>query len=102
MSYGQVNRRLSPDPFGDDRVDRFGLENVTGAAGRTFIPIVGRMEPFFERVAIELSGSYVLGIEVMTSDRDGRPHQVEVKVNRPGLEVRARRQYVIEPEKRQE
>ena len=40
------------------------------------------------------------GREVMASD--GRPHQVEVKVNKPGLEVRARRQHVIEPEKRRE
>jgi VWFA-related protein len=100
MSYGQVNRRPSPDPLGDDRVEGFGLENVTSAAGGTFIPIIGTMEPFFERVAIELSGSYMLGIEVTAGDRDGRPHLVDVKVSRPGLDVRARRQYVIEPEKR--
>ncbi len=101
-SFGQVNRRLSPDPLGDDRIEGFGLENITSAAGGTFIPIIGQMEPTFERVAIELSGSYMLGIEVTAADRDGRPHQVDVKVNRPGVEVRARRQYVIQPEKRSE
>jgi hypothetical protein len=60
------------------------------------------VEPAFERVATEMAGSYLLGIEVTTSDRDGRPHLVAVKINRPGLEVRSRKQYVIEPEKRRE
>jgi VWFA-related protein len=101
MSFGQVNRKPSPDPLGDDRIEAFGLENITSAAGGAFIPIIGQMEPYFERVAIELSGSYLLGIEVAAGDRDGRPHQVEVKVNRPGLDVRSRKQYVIEPGKRQ-
>ena len=31
------------------------------------------------------------------TDRDGRTHQVDVKVGRRGLEVRARKRYVIEP-----
>ena len=100
VSFGQVNRKPSPDPRGDDRIESFGLENITSVAGGTFIPIIGQMEPYFERVAIELSGSYLLGIEVAAGDRDGRPHQVEVRVNRPGLDVRSRRQYVIEPDKR--
>jgi hypothetical protein len=43
-----------------------------------------------------MSGAYLLGIEVAPDDRDGRPHRVEVKVVRTGLEVRARKQYVIE------
>jgi choline dehydrogenase-like flavoprotein len=47
-------------------------------------------------VAAELSGSYLLGIEVETADRDGKPHRVQVKVNRNDVDVRARKQYVIE------
>jgi VWFA-related protein len=103
MQYGQAKiARLPPNPFADDRLEGYGVENVTSAAGGTFIPIIGKVEPAFERVATEMAGSYLLGIEVTTSDRDGRPHLVAVKINRPGLEVRSRKQYVIEPEKRRE
>ena len=102
MQYGQAKiKRLPPNPSADDRLEGFGVENVTSAVGGAFIPIYGQVEPAFERVATELSGSYLLGIEVTSGDRDGKPHMVEVKVGRPGLEIRSRKQYVIEPGKPQ-
>jgi VWFA-related protein len=85
MQYGQAKiARRPPNPFADDRLEGYGVENVTSAAGGTFIPIIGKVEPAFERVATEMAGSYLLGIEVTTSDRDGRPHLVAVKTSRPG------------------
>jgi VWFA-related protein len=89
----------SPSFFDDRRVERAGIENLTGAVGGTFIHVIGQIEPAFDRVAQEISGTYLLGIEVLASDRDGTPHQVDVKVNRPGVEVRARRRYVIPRER---
>ena len=61
--------------------------------------VIGTAEPFFARVATELSAAYLVGVEVAAADRDGRPHRVEVKVNRPGLDVHGRKQYVIPADK---
>ncbi len=98
MSLGQVARRISPSYAWDDRIDAMGLENVTAAAGGVMVRVTGEVEAAFDRLATEMSGSYLLGIEVEAADRDGKPHAVDVRVNRRGVEVRARRQYVIEPE----
>jgi VWFA-related protein len=99
MSLGQVRRPLSPTFAFDDRIPMWGIENVTAAANGTLIHVVGKVESAFERVATEMSGSYLLAIEVEPGDRDGRPHEVNVKVNRSNVEVRARKRYVIQPEK---
>jgi VWFA-related protein len=90
---------LSPTQAEDDRVEEHGLENVTAAAGGTFLRVIGAAEAFFARVATELSASYLLGIEVTPADRNGRPHRVEVKVKRRGLDVHGRKQYVIPADK---
>lgn len=92
-------RNPLPPSVEDDREYDFGLENATAAAGGTLVRVIGRIESAFDRVATEMSGGYLIGIEVTASDRDGRTHDVQVKVKRSGVEVRARRRYVIEPEK---
>jgi VWFA-related protein len=92
-------RRQSPSFFDDRRIERMGIENLTGAVGGTFIHVIGKIQPTFDRVALEMSGTYLLGIEVLASDRDGTPHFVDVKVKRPDVEVRARRRYVIPRER---
>ncbi len=95
-SFGQVKDKPSPTALDDDLLEREGIENATSVAGGTLMRSVGTLDQFFERVATELSGSYLLGVEVAPADRDGRTHWVNVSVNRRGVEVRARRRYVIE------
>jgi VWFA-related protein len=95
-SFGQVKNRVSPTPTEDDALERDGIENATSVAGGTLLLGVGTLDQYFDRVVTELSGSYLLGIGVAPADRDGRPHQVAVKVARAGLDVRARKRYVIE------
>jgi VWFA-related protein len=95
--YGQVKYQMSPTPTADQALEQEGAANATAAAGGTFVEVVGTIEPRFSRIAMELSASYLLGVEVDASDRDGRTHYVDVKVNRAHVEVRARKQYVIEP-----
>jgi VWFA-related protein len=85
----------SPTPMADEALERFGIENVTGASGGTMLLVTGEFEPLLDRVARELAGSYLLGVEVGSADRDGRTHRVDVRVKRDGVTVRARRQYVI-------
>jgi VWFA-related protein len=95
MSQGNTRNRQSPSYADDDRVEADGIENMTASAGGSLVPAIGTVESSLDRVATELSGSYLLGIEVAATDRDGAPHFVDVKVERPGVEVRARKQYVI-------
>jgi VWFA-related protein len=92
----QARRKPSPTPQQDVILEGDGIANATSAVGGTFMFAIGALDEYFSRVATEMSGTYVLGVEVATSDRDARPHMVDVKVNRPGLDVRARRQYVID------
>jgi VWFA-related protein len=48
----------------------------------------------FQRLVDENSSYYVLGYYPANDRRDGRFRKIEVKVNQPGLQVRARRGYV--------
>ena len=93
--YGQAKFRQSPTPAEDMSLERAGAENATGAVGGTMMESVGTPDQYFDRIVTELSGSYLLGIEVVAADSDNKPHGVQVRVNRPGVDVRARREYVI-------
>lgn len=54
----------------------------------------------FERIVADQSSYYVLAY-APTIKPDGKFHRVEVRVNRPGLTVRARRGYIFPRERRQ-
>ena len=92
---GTFAGRPSPTFAEDESLSRFGIENVTAAAGGTLLLVTGEFEPLLDRVSRELGGSYLLGVEAQPADRDGNPHRVDVRVNRDGLLVRSRKQYVI-------
>jgi hypothetical protein len=89
--FGQVRVKPSPTAVEDERLEVYGLENLTSAAGGTLVPAVGSLEGAFDRVSTEISGSYLLGVDVAASDRDGKAHAVAVKVSRPRASVRARK-----------
>jgi Ca-activated chloride channel family protein len=55
------------------------------------------LAPTFTRVAQELRSQYLIGFAPAVLD--GRVHKLEVKVNRPGMTVRARRSYLAAPDK---
>jgi VWFA-related protein len=93
--YSLTRGDVSPAPGADMAVERAGIENATSSIGGTFMTAIGTLDQYFDRFVRELSGLYLLGLEVTPSDRDGRPHLVAVKTNRPNMEVRARKQYVI-------
>jgi Ca-activated chloride channel homolog len=55
------------------------------------------LSPTFTRVAQELRSQYLIGFA--PASLDGKVHKLEVKVNRPGMTVRARRSYLAAPDK---
>ena len=51
----------------------------------------------FARLALELSGYYLLGFEPESGDRDGKPHRIKVTVpGRSAVDIRARSQFSID------
>ncbi|MGC4084456.1 MAG: VWA domain-containing protein [Vicinamibacterales bacterium] len=78
-----------------DRLERIrALENLAGATRGTFLSLTGTGAPVLQRVARELSGYYLLGVESQAADNDGRAHRLRVDVRRTGVTVRARRSFV--------
>ena len=58
--------------------------------------IISNSDFAFQRLALELSGYYLLGFEPSPGDRNGRPHDISVGVRRNGVTVRSRRQFTID------
>ena len=48
----------------------------------------------FQRIAREIAAYYLLSAESEPADRDGRTHRIKVSLARPGVTVRARREFV--------
>jgi Ca-activated chloride channel family protein len=55
------------------------------------------LAPTFSRVAQELRSQYLLGFA--PASLDGKVHKLDVKVNRAGMTVRARKSYLAAPDK---
>jgi VWFA-related protein len=69
-----------------------GLADIAGATDAPFYRATGRGEGAFERIRSEILNSYTLGIAVEPRDLDGKTHSIAVRVNRPGLTVRTRKE----------
>jgi VWFA-related protein len=73
-----------------------GLDRLAGATGGTLV----RVEPggetrAFQRILRETSAYYLLAVDPVDEDRDGRMHYISVKTSVKGAEVRARRTVII-------
>lgn len=88
--------RMSSTLFRDSSMFATGLEMVAGAAGGDVLRIQGGTpDRAFDRVLRETSAHYLLGVAVAPADRDGRPHNIRVEVDRRGSTVRSRTVVVI-------
>ena len=73
-----------------------GLDRLAGTAGGALLRVdPGGEERAFSRILRETSAYYVLSVEPVEQDRDGRLHYITVKTSVKGAEVRARRTVVI-------
>jgi Ca-activated chloride channel family protein len=78
------------------RPDR-GLKNLAEETGGGFFDLKKSDElgPAFTRIAQELRSQYVIGFAPPVND--GKVHKLELKVRRPGTQVRGRKSYVAPP-----
>jgi VWFA-related protein len=72
-----------------------GLELFNGSAGGTFLDVTTGPDFAIDRVIRETSKYYLLGVEPEAADRDGKPHQIRVRVKQGGTHVRNRPMVVI-------
>jgi VWFA-related protein len=72
------------------------LDEFAGASGGALLSaMVGGGDIALDRVLLETSSYYLLGVEPAGNDRDGRAHRLHVKVNEKGVTVRSRQWVVL-------
>lgn len=75
-----------------------GLAMLAGLARGSLFRVIGNADNVFNRLALEMSGYYLLGFEPDPGDRDGKPHKIKIEVpGKRGLDVRARQDFNVEP-----
>jgi VWFA-related protein len=67
-----------------------GLDIFNGTAGGTFFEVNTGADTAINRMMREMSSYYLLGVEPQDSDRDGRVHRIQVKVDARNSHVRSR------------
>ncbi len=72
-----------------------GLGIIAGASGGSLQRVVAGADAAFDRVLRETAASYLLGVEPVEGDRDGKSHRIHVKVNLPGVEAKSRAEVML-------
>lgn len=74
------------------------LRRISDETGGGYFELIktADLAPTFSRVAQELRSQYLIGFAPVALD--GKVHKLEVKVNRPGMTVRARKSYLAAPD----
>ena len=84
----------APTTNDDRRLRNEGLEELAADGRGAVYRVAGRGDGIFERIALELSASYVLGVESIAADAGRTRRRVEIAVKRPGARVRSGQAYV--------
>ncbi len=67
-----------------------GIEHLVGVTGGTMLQLTGTVDGAMGRILAESSGYYLAAVEPDGNDRTGRSQQLEIRVSRPGVTLRAR------------
>jgi VWFA-related protein len=92
-SPGNASQSRISETLSQDRdLREAGLESLASRSRGSLFRVVTNPQYIFQRLRNEISAHYMLAVEPVEKDRDGRPHQIRVQVGRKNVEVRARRQ----------
>ena len=93
------SRATEPTTRFEDRLEKsIGVEMLASSTRGSLFNVANGSDYAFQRIEAELSGQYLLGVETNPLDKDGKPHEIKVEVNRRGVTVRSRRQLTMRPE----
>jgi VWFA-related protein len=81
----------SASPLDDARFRADGLQTLTSVARGALFTVTGTGEAAFDRIESELSGYYLLGVELGTGLPGGKPSALRVDVSRSGVTIRTRK-----------
>jgi VWFA-related protein len=98
VSVGSASQSRISETIAQDRdLRQAGLETFASRSRGSLFRVVANPQYIFDRIRNEISAHYMLGVEPIERDRDGKPHQIRVQVNRTGVQIRARRQiqYIV-------
>jgi predicted Zn-dependent protease len=73
---------------------RQGLDQLAGVLGARVTHAMGQVGPQLERVMTENAVSWRVAVAAVPADLDGKPHRLDVKVQRAGAEVLARSHFI--------
>jgi len=94
-SISAERRNMATTQMDDASTMSAGLETLAGASGGALLRVVAGADAAFERIAREISATYILGVEPVAADRDGKPHRIDVRVRRPGASVSHREEVIL-------
>ena len=93
-AFGLAGGRDDPDNL----LDTNALDRLARATGGTFSMLGRNADKALERTVPELAASYVLGLEPMAADADGRRHPLRIETSRSSAAVRAPAWLVVRPD----
>jgi VWFA-related protein len=89
-----TNRAVVSSAFGGRDMSS-GLTTMAGMTGGAYYAGVGRAAGVMDRIRTEITNDYELGLETNPSDSSGKLLDVAVKVTRPDVVVRTRKQLLL-------
>ncbi|HVL66238.1 MAG TPA: hypothetical protein VM364_03125 [Vicinamibacterales bacterium] len=69
-----------------------GVEHLAGVTGGKILNLTGSSDGALGRIVRETASHYLASVDIDRSDRTGRTQPLDIRVNRPGVEVRTRPQ----------
>jgi hypothetical protein len=82
------------DKLAEERALRSSVQTIAEMTGGTYYNVIGLADPTLARVALASSALYQLGVSPADGVTPGRDYTLAVRVNRPGVTVRANRRAV--------
>lgn len=96
-AFDAAGARVSPTRGADIDLGQEGLSQIAGRARGSVFRVSAGADFAFTRLALEMSGYYLLSFEPEPGDRDGKPHKIKVSVpGRRGIEVRSRNEFAVD------